>query len=59
MNLPNKPTDSQLYDACLNYRHDYGLLTPPERVVVRDEALEWYEAWRKALETKENYGTVS
>ncbi len=48
MKLEN-PTDAQLNDACLWFRHDFGLLSEHEKKKVRFEAKEWFSAWQKAL----------
>ena len=45
----SKPTDHQIFDACMSVRHDYGLMGPIEREKLRFEALEWFRAWEKAI----------
>ena len=47
--LPEHPTETQIYNACLSYRHDFVLLPGPTRDVVVRHAKEWLVAWRKAL----------
>ena len=42
-----EPTPSEVYSACLSYRHDFGLLSGDEREAVRLDALEWRRAWMK------------
>jgi len=44
-----KPTQAQIDDACLSYRHDYGLMTPANRALMRFEATEWLLAWGKTI----------
>ena len=41
------PTDAEVADACMWYRHDFGLLDEREREVVRFAAREWLRAWCK------------
>lgn len=43
------PSPVQLFDACLYYRHDFGMLGDEEREKVELEAKEWYYAWQKAM----------
>ena len=43
-----------LYDVCMNYRHDYGLLGPIERENLRSQARQWLEAWKKAVASSQN-----
>ena len=43
------PSHSDLYNACLSYRHDFGLLSFDEQTRVRDEALYWLRAWGHTL----------
>ena len=33
----------QLYNACMSYRHDFGLLSPEERTGVVRQAKEWFK----------------
>jgi hypothetical protein len=40
-------TDAQIESACLSFRHDYGLMTPPEQKALRFYATEWLAAWKK------------
>ena len=42
-----EPTQSEVYSACLSFRHDFGLLAGDEREAVRLDALEWRRAWMK------------
>lgn len=44
-----EPTGTQIADACLNYRHDFGLMSVEERQRLANEAKWWLDAWRKAL----------
>lgn len=41
------PTDLETDDACMWYRHDFGLLPDDERMHLRIEAKEWLRAWCK------------
>jgi hypothetical protein len=42
--------DNQLlYNVCMNYRHDFGLLDDVERERYKDIALAWKNAWDKEL----------
>jgi hypothetical protein len=41
-------TDEQIDSACLNYRHDFGLLSVTEQDELRFQAKEWAEALAKA-----------
>lgn len=47
--LGSDPTPEQIFNACLNFRHDYGLLNDADAGVVKWNALEWLKAWKKAL----------
>lgn len=47
--LPEGLTTSQVHDACLSYRHDYGLLDEQEARIVRIECSDWFRAIRRAL----------
>jgi hypothetical protein len=48
--LRDDPTPEQVYNACLSYRHDFGLLSVEDRKIVAFEAKEWLRAWQKTLE---------
>jgi hypothetical protein len=41
------PTDLEIDDACMWYRHDFGLLPDDERMHLRIKAKEWLRAWCK------------
>jgi hypothetical protein len=43
------PTDDQIANACLSYRHDFGLLEVAEQSKVKYAGLEWLLAWQKAM----------
>lgn len=47
--LSAEPTNSQVYDACLFYRHDFGLLDDEKAMELRYEAKEWLRCWAKAF----------
>lgn len=38
-----------LDDACLSYRHDYGLMSPAEQVKLKHEGLAWFNVWSERL----------
>ena len=42
------PTQSEIDSACLSYRHDYGLMAEADKQLLRCEAMDWLEAWKKA-----------
>src|SRR5690606_22494577 len=44
-----EPTQAQIDDACMWYRHDFGLLDDEEREHMRSQARAWFGAWGKAL----------
>ncbi len=43
------PTAGQLYDACMSYRHDFGLLEDDQRKSVEWQAREWWRCIARAL----------
>ena len=47
--VPDNPTERQISDACMWYRHDFGLLDGPERNAVMHSARYWLDAWRKVV----------
>lgn len=47
--LRGEVTDAQINDACLSFRHDFGLLPPEEQLELRVIAKSWLEAWGKAI----------
>lgn len=44
------PTPKEIEEACLNYRHDYGILEQEEQEKIQFEAQEWLQAWLKVTE---------
>lgn len=52
-NLANYPLEGvdekQLHDACMFFRHDFGLLDRAGQLKVKIAAKEWLHAWRNAL----------
>ena len=42
-----EPTRRQIDEACMSYRHDFGLLSIADADVVRFQAREWLRAWQK------------
>lgn len=44
------PSNKDVFNACMYYQHDFGLLDSDDQARVRDQALRWYHAWRKANE---------
>ena len=49
LRVPKTLTAAQLADACMSYRHDYGLMIGDEREDVRREAAEWWRCFEKTL----------
>lgn len=47
--LAFEPSHADLYNACMSYRHDFGLLSFDEQARVRDQALYWLRAWGHTL----------
>lgn len=43
-----KPHPEDLHNACMYFRHDYGLMKPEEQENLRWQAKEWLYAWSKA-----------
>jgi hypothetical protein len=39
------PTTTQIRNACLSYRHDYGLMSRDEQIIVELDALDWLTAF--------------
>ncbi len=57
--MPEKPTAAQIADACLWYRHDFGLLDEQRK---RDEMYSMREHWRaiwKACHTPGRGGSLA
>lgn len=46
---PKTLTAAQLADACMSYRHDYGLMDAEAREGMRREAAEWWRCFEKTL----------
>ena len=40
------PTHREVDEACMSYRHDFGLLSIADANIVRFEAQEWLKAWQ-------------
>ncbi len=49
LSINKKPSLKEINDACLFFRHDYGLLNSEEQKNLRFEAQEWLSAWKKSL----------
>ena len=49
LRAPGDPSPKQLDDACMYFRHDFGLLSEDDKNRVRWTAYFWLQAWRKAL----------
>jgi hypothetical protein len=49
-----EPTNEEVRNACMNYRHDFGLLSEVESDKMMFEAKEWLRAWMKVVESGEN-----
>jgi hypothetical protein len=47
-----EPTEAEVCEACLNYRHDFGLMNEEERKKLAFQAREWLLAWLKVTESK-------
>ena len=47
--LRDDPTPEQVADACLSFRHDYGLMPKVDRARLAWEATEWLRAWQKTF----------
>lgn len=47
--LDREPTEAEVADACLTYRHDFGLLSVVERTMLASQAKWWLDAWQKAF----------
>ena len=43
-------SDEEYADACLSYRHDFGLLDEEQRKFLMFQAKEWHKALKKASE---------
>lgn len=48
-----EPTETEIFDACMAYRHDFGLLEPHQQVAWRLIATDWLDSWKKAVEETE------
>lgn len=49
----NEPTGQQVRNACISFRHDYGLMDDMQRAELELEAVMWFRAWRKELLSNE------
>jgi len=47
--LSREPTEKEVEDACMAYRHDYGLLEPHQQETWRLMAIDWLDSWKKAV----------
>ena len=47
---PRELSDEEYADACLSYRHDFGLMTKEEQKSLMFQAKEWHRALKKASE---------
>jgi hypothetical protein len=45
-----EPTEEQIDNACMWFRHDFGLFDEEEKKIARFHAKEWLRAWRKAFD---------
>jgi len=51
------PSCSDVWNACMSYRHDFGLLPDAEQKTLEFEAREWLRAWGHTLpQFKSNAG---
>ena len=46
-----EPTIEEINQACLNYRHDFGVLGDEEKIRIAQEAKRWLVAWMNVVET--------
>lgn len=51
--VPETLTDAQINDACMSYRHDFGLLEDDDREIVKFQCREWWRSIRRALKRPE------
>lgn len=49
--LEGPPHSALVSDACMSFRHDFGLLSAEEQTALRGTARLWLEAWGKAILT--------
>lgn len=49
VSVPKTLTAAQLADACMSYRHDYGLMDVDLREDMRREAAEWWRCFERTL----------
>jgi len=47
--IPLVASNAQLYDACLSYRHDFGLMDEKERRQLLQQASSWLKVWRHTI----------
>lgn len=47
--LQNDSTPEQVDDACMSFRHDYGLMKKVDQAALQWNATEWLRAWQKAF----------
>lgn len=50
MPIEQEPSDRQVDEVCMAYRHDFGLMSIKEANALRADARRWYGAWMKLLE---------
>jgi hypothetical protein len=43
----NEPSPEEVLDACLSYRHDFGLMAKQQQEVIKNDAKAWLQAWQK------------
>lgn len=43
------PSSMDVWNACMSYRHDFGLLPDAEQKALEFEAREWLRAWGHTL----------
>lgn len=56
MKLPDL-SKSMMHDACLTFRHDYGLMSQEEQEKLQWQCIEWFGAIRAAIEQPSAYDT--
>jgi hypothetical protein len=45
-------TGRDIHDACMSYRHDYGILPAEAQEQLREEAINWLLIWGKTITNK-------
>jgi hypothetical protein len=56
--VPKEPTEVMLADACMTYRHDYGLLSDEEKGRQKATCSHWWLGVVRAAQQGDDNGTV-